>query len=123
MAAWSPRGRFERLDVVLAARIWRTDERADSPVAATCRNLSARGCRFWVEDARLIPGLDLESPVQFSIQLEPARPEITGGGRVVWLKKERGEAGKIRVILGLEYISVSFADRERIKGYIASHAA
>ena len=120
MGLKSPRGKFERLDALLAARVWRTPEHADPTVAATCRNLSARGCRLRVEDEKLVPGFDLESPIYFAIQLQPNQPEVAGGGEVVWMGRERGEEGKVRAIFGVEFTAVSFADRERIKGFISS---
>lgn len=123
MGLKSPRGKFERLDALLSARIWRTPARTDPTVAATCRNLSARGCRLRVEDEKLVPGFDLESPIYFAIQLEPAKPQISGVGQVVWMGRERGEAGKVRAVFGVEFISVSFADRERIKAFIASQVS
>jgi len=95
----------------------------DPAIAATCRNLSGRGCRLTVEDAKLGPGFSVDSPIWFSIQLTPRPPEIRGGGQVAWLQKERGEPGKIRLILGIEFTQVSFTDRERIKAFITLHSA
>lgn len=118
MGLKAPRGKFERLDILLPARIWRTRGRQDPVVAATCRNLSARGCRLRVEDVKRVPGFDVESPIYFSIRLHPLQPELVGCGQVVWFKRERGEEGKIRSIFGIEFTDVSFSDRERIKGFI-----
>ena len=113
-----PRGTFERLNTLLSARIWKTADRSDSPIAATCRNLSGRGCRFVIEDLRWVSEFYLESPIYFSFQLKPDTPEISGGGVVNWLKKQRGEPDKIRYVLGVEFTSVSFADRDRIRAFI-----
>ncbi len=134
-----PRGRFERRDVLLSTKIWRTTEKMDSPIVATCRNISARGCRLAIEDAKMAPNFDVDLPIYFLIDLSPWKPHrphktiglsrsepqessclIEGGGHVVWLKREHGEPGKIRLGLGIEFTSVSFPDREKIKAYIAS---
>ncbi len=117
MGLHAPRGKFERLDVVLASAIRMGTEQM---IGCTCRNISARGCRLQIEDARLLPFGDMEAVVQFSIQMEPAGPPIEGSGKVVWLKKERGDMGKVRLILGVEFTAVSLPDRERVKGYIKS---
>ena len=71
-----------------------------------------------IEDSRLAPGFDLDSPIEFSIQLTPEEKEIQGSGRIAWIKKERGMAGKTRLVLGIEFTAVSTRDRERIKAFI-----
>lgn len=119
MGLKTPRGKFERLATLLSAKVWKTPARQDPAVAATCRNLSARGCRLWVEDAGWVPGFDVESPITFSIRLHPLKPELVGCGRVAWFSRERGEEGKIRAVFGVEFTEVSFSDRERIKAHIA----
>ncbi len=113
-----PRGKYERLDVLLPAKVWRTLERLDPTIAASCRNLSARGCRLQIEDVRLVPGFDLDSHIEFAIQLTPDEKEIQGGGKIAWAKRERGMTGKIRLVLGVEFTAVSTRDRERIKAFI-----
>ncbi len=132
-----PRGKFERRDVLLSAKIWRTRDKMDSPVASTCRNVGARGCRLIVEDAKMAPNFDVDLPIYFLIDLSwkwNRPPKITGlssapqessslvegAGHVAWLKREHGEFGKIRLTLGVEFAAVSFEDREKIKAYIAS---
>lgn len=113
-----PRGKYERLDVLLSAQIWRTLDRVDPTIGASCRNISARGCRLQIEDARLVPGFDLDSSLEFSIQLSAEQKEVGGSGKIAWLKKERGMAGKTRLVLGVEFTAVSTRDRERIKAFI-----
>ena len=89
MTPFSPRGQYERRDVLLPAKIWRTMDREDPTVAATCRNISSRGCRLTVEDAKLVPGFDVESPIQFAITLDPQTPDVLGGGLVAWIIASR----------------------------------
>lgn len=120
MGLKNPRPKFERMDAVLSAKAWPAGVPVARVAAATCRNLSARGCRLQVEDADLLRGLDVESPVHFSFRLEPGSPEIQGSGKVAWLTRQRGEGAKIQLILGIEFTGLSFSDRERIKSYIAS---
>lgn len=120
MGLRTPRGKFERLDVILAAQTWVGSGEARRVIAGTCRNVSARGCRLQVEDADLLPALDVDSPVEFSFQLDSAGPPIRGAAKAAWVRRERGDGGKIRVVLGLEFTSVSLPDRERIKAYIGS---
>lgn len=123
MGIRKPRSPYERQDVLLPAKIWRTADRADPAVAATCRNLGARGCRFAVEDTRRLPGLNVETPITFSIEIAPSMQPVDGGGRVAWMKRERGEGGKVRLILGIEFSSVAIAHQERIKAYLAALVA
>ncbi len=106
------------MDLLLSARLWRTPDHSDSTVAAVCRNLSARGCRLSVEDARLLAGVDLESQIWFSIPLDPKTEEVGGAAKVAWIRKERGEEGKVRLILGVEFVGIPLPVRERIKAYI-----
>lgn len=120
MGLHAPRGKFERLDVILPAQIRRGGEETPRIVAATCRNLSARGCRLQVENAELLPGMDVESAVGFLLQLGPMGPPVEGAGKVAWLKRERSGSGKIRLSLGIEFTAVSLPDRERIKAHIKS---
>ena len=138
MSLKTPRGKFERRDVLLSTVIWRTIEKADTPVASTCRNISARGCRLVIEDARLAPNFDVDLPIHFRIDLSPWKPHrpharpgasvnksedsplIEGSGEVVWVKREHGEPGAIRLNLGVQFTAVSFQDREKIKAFIAS---
>lgn len=120
MGLHTPRGKFERLDVILAAQIWSGAGEERRTAAGTCRNLSAGGCRLQIENAELLPAIDVNSKVEFSTQLEPTGPPIQGTAHVAWVRRERGEGGKIRVVLGLEFTSVSLPERERIKAYIKS---
>ena len=116
----TPRGRYERLDVLLAARIWKKPDHSDPTLAATCRNISARGCRFTLEESRPITGFNLDSPIYFSFELPPAAVEISGGGTVVWFKREHGEKGKTRMVLGVQFKSIGFSSQERIKAFISN---
>lgn len=118
MGLHTPRGKFERLDVVLAAQTWSGTGGVRRTVASTCRNLSAGGCRLQIENAELLPGIDVNSSIEFSIQLEPTGSPIQGVSKVAWVQRERGDGGKIRVVLGLEFTSLPFPERERIKAYI-----
>lgn len=118
MGLHAPRGRFERRDVVLAAKTWSGEGERRRAVGCTCRNLSAGGCRLQIEDAQLLPGIDVESPLEFSIHLESVRPPIQGAARVAWVRRERGDGVKVRVVLGLEFTSLPQPERERIKAYI-----
>lgn len=118
MSPFAPRGQYERRDVLLPAKIWRTMDREDPTVAATCRNISGRGCRLTVEDAKLVPGFDVESPIQFTITLDSKTPDVLGGGLVCWIKRERGIEGKTRLVLGVEFTAVPLDERERIKAFI-----
>ncbi len=123
MGLKKPRSPYERQDVLLPAKVWRTADRADPAVAATCRNLGARGCRFAVEDARRLPALNVETPIAFSIEIAPSMPTVEGGGRVAWMKRERGEGGKVRLVVGVEFTSVAGSHQERIKAYLAALVA
>ena len=120
MGLHTPRGKFERLDVILAAQTWAGGTQVRRVIAGTCRNISASGCRLQIENADLLPPLDVNSPVEFSIQLEPTGLPIQGGAQVAWIRRERGDVAKIRVVLGVEFTSVPLPDRERIKAYIKS---
>lgn len=114
-----PRGKFERLDYLIPARIWRKPDRSDAPVGCTCRNISARGCRLRIENASLVPDLEIDHVIQFRFQLGLQPLEILGSGKVAWIKKERGDPGKICLICGIEFTTLSFQDREHIKAFIA----
>ena len=116
----TPRGKYERLDVLLAARIWKKADRSDSPIPATCRNLSAKGCRLTVEESRPLTGFNLESPIYFSFELPPSAMEIAGGGVVAWFKRERGGKGETRLVLGVQFTSITFTNQERIRAFIVS---
>lgn len=120
MGLKSPRGKYERLDVLLAARIWKKADHSDSPIPATCRNLSAKGCRLAVEEIRPVTGFNLGSPIYFSFELPPSALEVAGGGVVAWFQRERGEKGRTRLVLGVQFRSVTFTDQERIKAFISS---
>ncbi len=118
----APRGKYERLNVLVPAKIWRTADKSDLAIAATCRNLSARGCRLCLEDAKLAPEFDLDSKSTFSLRLDPRKPELGGNAKIAWTKRERGNAGKVRLVLGAEFIGVSMEHREQIKVFIQSKA-
>ncbi len=130
-----PRGKYERRNVLLAAKVWGTADPHEEPCVGTCRNISARGCRFMFEDEKRCPLFDIDSPIRFWIDLSPWRPHpaayvktgevpetvsVEGSGRVVWTKREHGEPGRIQLLIGVEFAVVSFADRERIKEFIVS---
>ena len=115
----TPRGRYERLDVLLAARVWKKPDHSDPTLPATCRNISAKGCRFTLEESRPITGFDLDSPIYFSFELPPDAMEISGGGAVAWFKRERAEKGRTRLVLGVQFRSVAFSSQERIKAFIS----
>jgi len=118
----APRGKYERLDVLVPAKVWRTVDKTDAPIATTCRNLSGRGCRLRIEDANLAPEFDLDSKIAFSLSLDPRKPELGGSAKIAWTKRERGNAGKVRLVLGAEFIGVSMEHREQIKAFIQSKA-
>lgn len=118
MGLRAPRGKFERLDVILAAQAWRGGGEGRRIVAGTCRNLSARGCRLQIESAELLPALDVNSSLEFSVHLEPTSPPIQGTAKVAWIRRERGDGGKIRVVMGMEFVTLPLPERERIKAYI-----
>lgn len=118
MGLHTPRGKFERLDVILAAQTWSGSSEGRRVVAGTCRNISAGGCRLQIENAELLPALDVNSSLEFSVQLEAAGPPIQGTAKVAWIRRERGDGGKIRVVMGVEFMTLPLPERERIKAYI-----
>jgi len=120
MGLHTPRGKFERLDVILAAQLRVGGVEGRRTIACTCRNLSASGCRLQIEHAELLPGMDVESPVEFSIQLKPTGLPIQGTAKVAWVRRERGDSGRIRSVLGLEFTLLPLPEREQIKAYIKS---
>ena len=118
MGLHSPRGKFERLDILLAGKIWVGRGESRRTVAATCRNLSGRGCKLQIEDAQILSELTVDSRLEFSIQLEPIGVPVEGTGKIAWVRQERGEEARTRLVVGLEYTSVPTIDRERIKAFI-----
>jgi c-di-GMP-binding flagellar brake protein YcgR len=118
MGLHTPRGKFERLDVILAAQAVVGGGEVRRVVAGTCRNISAGGCRLQVEDASRLPPLDVNSSLEFSVQLDPAGSPIQGIAKVAWIRRERGDSGKIRVVVGMEFVTLPLSERERIKAYI-----
>lgn len=120
MGLHTPRGKFERLDVILAAQTWSESNEGRRVIAGTCRNISASGFRLQIENAELLPALDVNSSFEFSVQMEAASSPIQGTAKVAWIRRERGDGGKIRVVLGLEFVTLPLPERERIKAYIKS---
>ena len=111
---FSKRGRYERLDAVVPIEVLSPGSMTGTHTVM-CNNIGGKGFRFTIEQK-----LAIDTPLELTIHLPDDQVPLHAKGRVSWVRKTKQlvESPKILFDIGVEFLGLSFQERDRIHQYI-----
>ncbi|MFH1858212.1 MAG: PilZ domain-containing protein [Candidatus Omnitrophota bacterium] len=112
------RGKFERFDATVPIEVVIAGTSPESRTVL-CDNIGGKGFRFSIEKK-----LEVHASLELTVHLPDNQTPIRTKGRVSWVREAKHVPDSPEVFFeaGVEFIGLSFMDRDRIQQYIYRRA-